>query len=100
MTFDFEAPLWVWEARRTERWTFVSVPEDASDEILERAGAFARGFGSLRVEVTVGGTTWRTSIFPDSQHRAYSLPVKRAVRTAEGLTEGEPVRVHLRVLDV
>lgn len=100
MTFDFEAPLWEWDARRTERWTFVSVPEDASDEILERAGAFARGFGSLRVEVTVGGTTWRTSIFPDGKHRAYSLPVKRAVRDAEGLTTGGPVRVRLKVLDV
>ncbi|QZN84663.1 DUF1905 domain-containing protein [Cellulomonas sp. C5510] len=100
MTFDFEAPLWEWDARRTERWTFVSVPEEASDEILERAGVFARGFGSLRVEVTVGGTTWRTSIFPDGKQRAYSLPVKRAVRDAEGLTTGGPVRVRLRVLDV
>lgn len=100
MTFDFEAPLWEWDARRTEHWTFVSVPDDASDEILERAGAFARGFGSLRVEVTVGGTTWRTSIFPDSKARAYSLPVKKAVRKAEGLAVGEPVRVRLRVLDV
>jgi len=100
MTFDFEAPLWLWEARRAERWTFVSVPEDASDEILERAGAFARGFGSLRVEVTVGGTTWRTSIFPDGGKRAYSLPIKKAVRTAEGLAVGEPVQVRLRVLDV
>ncbi len=100
MTFDFEALLWVWDARRAERWTFVSVPEDASDEILERAGAFARGFGSLRVEVTVGGTTWRTSIFPDSQKRAYSLPIKKAVRAAEDLEVGGPVRVRLRVLDV
>ncbi|WP_158372441.1 DUF1905 domain-containing protein [Cellulosimicrobium cellulans] len=100
MTFDFEAPLWLWEARRAERWTFVSVPEDASDEILERAGAFARGFGSLRVEVTVGGTTWRTSIFPDGGKRAYSLPIKKAVRAAEGLEVGESVRVRLRVLDV
>lgn len=100
MTFDFEAPLWEWDARRAERWTFVSLPEDASDEILERAGAFARGFGSLRVEVTVGGTTWRTSIFPDGKRKAYSLPVKKAVRAAEGLAVGGPVRVSLRVLDV
>lgn len=100
MIVDFEAPLWEWEARRTERWTFVSLPEDASDEILERAGGFARGFGSLRVEVTVGGTTWRTSIFPDARRPAYALPVKRAVRVAEDLAVGGPVRVRLRVLDV
>jgi hypothetical protein len=100
MRFDFEAPLWEWDARRAERWTFVSVPEDASDEILERAGAFARGFGSLRVEATVGGTTWRTSIFPDGKRKAYSLPVKKAIRAAEGLTVGGPVRVTLQILDV
>ncbi|MFF1528487.1 DUF1905 domain-containing protein [Cellulomonas sp. NPDC058312] len=98
MIVDFEAPLWEWDARRTEHWTFVSVPEDVSDEILERAGAFARGFGSLRVEVTVGGTTWRTSVFPSKT--AYWLPVKKAVRSAEGLTVGDAVRVRLRVLDV
>lgn len=99
MVFDFEQPLWVWAARPGEQWTFVSVPDEASDEILERAGAHARGFGSLRVEVTVGGTTWRTSIFPDSERRSYSLPVKKAVRLAEGLAVGGSVRVRLRVLD-
>lgn len=100
MTFEFEATLWEWDARRAEQWTFVSLPEDVSDEILERAGAFARGFGSLRVEVVVGGTTWRTSVFPDKKRRTYILPVKRAVRTAEGLTVDGPVQVMLRVLDV
>ena len=99
MTFDFEAELWVWDARKHERWTFVSLPDDVSDEILERAGAFARGFGSLRVEVTVGGTTWRTSIFPDSGRKTYVLPVKKAVRTAEGLSAGSTARVRLVVLD-
>ncbi len=50
--------------------------------------------------MTVGGTTWRTSIFPDSGKRAYSLPIKKAVRAAEDLEVGGPVRVRLRVLDV
>jgi hypothetical protein len=94
---EFEAPLWEWQAR-VDRWTFVSVPEDLSDEVEQRAGAFAHGFGSLRVEVTVGATVWRTSIFPSSE--SYSLPVKKAVRAAEGLVVGEPVRVRLRLLDV
>jgi hypothetical protein len=98
--YEFEAPLWQWDARRVDRWTFVSVPQDLSDEIDERAGAFAHGFGSLRVEVTVGGTVWRTSIFPSKEHQAYSLPVKKTVRAAEGLVTGGPVRVHLRLLDV
>lgn len=50
-----------------------------------------RGFGSVRVEATVGGTTWRTSVFPDSRGGSYVLPVKRAVREAEDLDDGDQV---------
>ena len=35
--FEFEAELWVWDARRTDTWTFVSVPPDLSEEIGQRA---------------------------------------------------------------
>ncbi|HEY0188400.1 MAG TPA: DUF1905 domain-containing protein [Cellulomonas sp.] len=100
MDVEIEAVLWEWQARRTDRWTFVSVPQDVSDEIEQRAGAFAHGFGSLRVEVTVGGTVWRTSIFPSREQEAYILPVKKAVRATEGLVTGAPVRLRLRLLDV
>lgn len=99
MTYEFEAPLWEWESR-SDVWTFVSVPEDASDEILERAAGYTRGFGSVRVEVAVGRTVWRTSIFPDTARRTYSLPIKRAVREAEGLVVGGPVEVELRLVDL
>lgn len=102
MEIRFTAPLWEWDARRTETWTFVSLPTDLADEILDAAAASGatRGFGSVRVEVSVGSTTWRTSLFPDSTSRTYVLPVKRAVRAAEGLSTGDAVAVQLRVLDV
>ena len=38
----------------------------------------------MRVEVTLGTSTWRTSVFPDKA-RGYVLPVKSAVRRREGL---------------
>ena len=98
MTYEFDAELWLWQARSTS-WTFVSLPPDVADEVLDVAGGRSRGFGSLRVEVTVGATTWRTSIFPDSGRKTYVLPVKKAVRTAEGLSAGSTARVHLVVLD-
>jgi hypothetical protein len=96
--FDFEAELWVWDARRTETWTFVSVPTESSAEIREFAAGMPRGFGSVRVEATIGGTTWRTSIFPGGDGR-YALPVKKAVRKAESLEIGSPVGVRLEILD-
>lgn len=98
--YEFDAPLWRWQARAADVWTFVSLPEALSDEVLELGEPYARGFGSLRVEVTVGGTVWRTSIFPDAGRRSYVLPVKRAVRDAEGLVVGGPVHARLRLLDI
>jgi hypothetical protein len=95
----FDAELWIWDARRAETWTFVSLPAAASEEIREVAGGSHRGFGSLRVRVTVGGTAWATSIFPDSAHGCYVLPIKRAVRKAEALDAGEIATVTLELVD-
>jgi hypothetical protein len=51
------------------------------------------------VEATIGSTTWSTSIFPDSTRGAYVLPVKKAVRRAEDLEEGDDAVVLLDVLE-
>ena len=100
MVYEFQEPLWLWDARKTDSWTFVSLPEEVADEVLEVAGPHRRGFGSLRVEVTVGGSVWRTSIFPDSKRRTYVLPVKKEVRRAEGVEAGDSVRVRLELVDL
>lgn len=99
MIVEFDAVLYEWQARRSDRWTFVNLPHDVSDEILDRVGDAVRGFGSVRVEVTVGDTRWRTSIFPDNRARTYSLPVKKAVRAAEGLATGDTAHFSLRLVD-
>lgn len=96
----FDAELWTWDARRADSWTFVSLPAEESEEIQELAGKPRRGFGSLRVRVTIGGSTWKTSIFPDSAHGCYVLPVKRAVRQAEALDAGETATVTVELIDM
>lgn len=100
VTYEFDAELWIWDARQADSWTFVSLPTDVADEVLERAGPTSRGFGSLRVEVTLGGSVWRTSIFPDNKAKTYVLPVKKAVRKAERVESGDTVRVKVALLDV
>lgn len=99
-TYEFDAPLWLWEARKADSWTFVSLPTDVADEVLDVAGPAERGFGSLRVEVRIGTTVWRTSIFPDSKAGTYVLPVKKAVRRAEGVEAGDVAHVAVTLLDV
>jgi Domain of unknown function (DUF1905) len=95
----FDAELWLWDARRSDSWTFVSLPAEASEEIRDLAGGPRRGFGSLRVRVTVGSSTWSTSIFPDSVRGSYVLPIKRAVRKAEALNVGDIATVTVELID-
>jgi hypothetical protein len=99
-SYDFVSPLWRWDAKdeaRSGAWFFVSLPFDAADEIEAIAGP-GKGFGSVRVEVTIGGSTWRTSVFPSGERRTYVLPIKKTVRIAEGLVEGADAAVRLSLL--
>ena len=97
--YRFTSPLWIWEASGEGSWYFVTLPEDAADEIKAITdGGVRRGFGSVRVEAMVGPTTWRTSIFPSKESGSYVLPVKKAVRTAAGVEEGDDVDIELVLL--
>jgi hypothetical protein len=94
-TFEFAAPLWRYPG--ADGWHFVSLPTEISADITDLTTGSRGGFGSVRVAVTVGATSWRTSLFPDSKTGAYLLPVKKAVRVAEHLAAGDEVRVQLQV---
>jgi hypothetical protein len=101
VTFTFNAALWLWAARQGESWTFVSLPAEASADIRELAGETPRrGFGSVRVRVTVGDSTWATSIFPDATRGTYALPIKKAVRTTEALEAGDHATVTVELVDL
>lgn len=95
----FDAELWIWDARKADSWTFVTLPVDVSEEIRDLTAGTRRGFGSVRVRVAVGGTTWSTSIFPGSSHGGYVLPIKRAVRKAESLDPGDTATVSVELVD-
>jgi hypothetical protein len=99
MMVAFDAELWIWDARRADTWTFVSLPTEASEDIRDLASGPRRGFGALRVRVTVGDSTWKTSIFPDSARGSYVLPIKRAVRTAEALHPGDIAAITVELID-
>ena len=55
-----------------------------------------RGFNSVKVTVKVGGSQWRTSLFP-RKAGGWFLPIKKPVRLAEELSEGRPVEVELEL---
>ena len=93
--YAFRAELWQYEGPAA--WHFVSLPLDVADDIRARFGTHASGFGSIKVEAAVGSTRWATSLFPDKTRGTYLLPIKKAVREAEGIEPGDSVKVSLRV---
>jgi len=97
MFIEFESDIVEWDARRTDSWYFAVAPEELSGDIREIPRP-VRGFGSVRVRATIGATTWTTSIFP-SADGTYVLPLKKAVRLAEGLDPAGACVVRLEVLD-
>ncbi|RBY94161.1 DUF1905 domain-containing protein [Blastococcus sp. TBT05-19] len=95
MTETFSAVLW--EHDGSMAWHFVTLPPELADDVREVGAGARAGFGSVRVTATIGGTTWQTSLFPEARTRSYVLPVKKPVRTAEGLRAGDRVQVQLVV---
>ena len=98
LSFEFAGPLWPHAG--PDGWHFVTLPPGISADISELTAGPRRGFGSVRVAVTVGATSWQTSIFPSRQAGSYVLPVKRAVRVAEGIDVGDEVRATVQIAEV
>ena len=91
------APIWLWSGGQG-RWHFLTIPEDQADEIRVYNLGSRRGFGSVRVEATIDGVTWRTSVFPQKSG-GYILPIKADVRRRAGISAGDDVKVELEMLE-
>lgn len=93
-TVQFTGELFRWG---DGSWFFVRLPAEAAEDLRDLAVGPPRGFGSIRVGVRVGGTSWETSVFPEKETGSFVLPMKKAVRTAEGLEDGDQVEVTVTV---
>ena len=78
-------------------WHFIDVQSADAAEIRIHSLASRGGFGSVRVEATIGDVVWRTSVFPQ-RSGGYFLPVKKEVRRQAGIAAGDEVRVELELL--
>lgn len=81
---------------------FLRIPPEAAEAIVahefERQLEMGkrRGFGSVKVTVTLGDSRWQTSLFPNKDG-SWFLPIKKPVRVAEGLVDGDEVEVELEL---
>ena len=99
LSFSFTAKCWLWQSSATA-WHFITLPEVASEEIkffYENTHEKRRSWGAVRVQVTIGESSWLTSIFPSTQYNAYILPIKADVRKKEKILVGNDVKVSLKI---
>lgn len=75
MEWTFSADVFAWDEDGPS-WRFLRLPVEVADEVRDVAGKSA-GFGSVRVNVRIGETTWATSVFPEKASSSYLLPVKK-----------------------
>jgi len=95
-TFKTEGELWRYNSEKAA-WFFITINKALSEDIkalCERGS----GWGQVKVEVTIGQTTWLTSIFPEKKG-TFLLPVKASVRKAENIKEGDLVKVTLTSME-
>ena len=95
LNLTFSAELWMYHGKGA--WHFMTLPEEDSEQIKFLSSQERRGWGSVPVTASIGQTTWKTSVLPDTKAGAYLLPVKAEVRKKEKIEAGNIVTVTLKL---
>ena len=97
--------VWLWtSATSAGSWHFLSIDGAAGEAIAAHEAirrlefGRGRGFGSVKVRARVGESVWNTSVFPSSEAGGFILPLKAAIRKAEGIAQGSEVTAELELL--
>ncbi|HEX5199453.1 MAG TPA: DUF1905 domain-containing protein [Actinoplanes sp.] len=91
MEWVFDGEIFEW--RGPAPYHFVAMSEADSAELKEEARSLIY-WGQVPVQVVIGGTEFRTALFP--RDGRYLVPLKDAVRKAEDIGDGDVVTVVLR----
>ncbi len=92
MELEFAGEVVEW--RGPAPYYFVALPPDEAD-LIDLVKADVAYWGVIPVMVRLGDTTFTTAMFP--REETYFLPLKDAVRRAEGVGLGDVVEIHLSV---
>lgn len=90
---EFSAEMFEWRGPAPYYW--LRLPEDGCALVRAEAAQASYGWGAIPVRARIGATEWETSLLPKDS--GYVLPLKVAVRTAEGIDDGDAVSVALSI---
>ena len=91
LEIDFDGEIWHW--RGPSPYHFITVPEEACVGLHAVAMVVSYGWGMIPVNVRIGDSEFATSLFP--KDGGHVVPIKDAIRNAEGLAVGDTVTVQL-----
>ncbi|SDF53648.1 DUF1905 domain-containing protein [Klenkia brasiliensis] len=91
---DLTGPVVEWRGPAPHH--FLEVTGDHADQVREVARQVTYGWGMVPVRVRVGGTTSTTALW--ARDGGYVVPLKVALRRAEGIDLGDVVSAHVQVL--
>jgi hypothetical protein len=95
MQLDFAGEIIYW--RGPAPYHFVLLPEPQATELREVANELTYGWGCIPARGEIGDTPFTTALFP--KDGTFAVPIKVAVRRAEGLELGDVVSVSLEFDD-
>ncbi|KAB7745301.1 DUF1905 domain-containing protein [Nostocoides sp. F2B08] len=92
MQLTFSGEVFHWRGPAPHHW--VAVPAEDSEELATRP-ELSYGWGCIPAVVSVGRSRFETSLMPKDGR--YLVPIKVAVRRAEGIELGDTIALDVRI---
>lgn len=93
ISYEFTSHVWTYFNGKSTYYLASLPPKIGTAIRLLRQGVPRRGWGSVPVTITIGDTSWQSSIFPESGKKSYLFLINAKVRKAENITEDSRISV-------
>ncbi len=81
----YECSAEIWKHSAQGGWYFVTLPKEYSEEIRANLQWQEEGWGRMKATAQIGEQKWQTTIWYDTKHQSYILPIKSEIRKKEKL---------------
>ena len=85
--------VWFWKG--PSPWHFLTIGAAESAAVRTMVHTVTYGWGMVPCEVTIGETTFTTSLWPKDE--TYIVPLKKAIRDREDIEVGDVITAIIRI---
>ncbi len=91
IVYKIKAKVWRWPG--DGGWHFITLDKKLFAVIRNKYGK-----GMIKIQATLGTTSWDTSLFPHTQSGSYLLCINKKIRAHEEVYEGDEINISFRIL--